>query len=412
MPSPQRSTALDPALFVQVPRPATAADASDGEARPAAALARLRAEVEQHPIWSCRLLRACELGHLSRDDYRYLFSQYAHYSRNFTRYLAALMARCDSDYFRAVLSENLWEEGGMQRPEQRHSQIFREFLSDALGISLADARCDPPALLFVERYLNYCLTAPVASAAAFLALGTEGIVPRLYAILTTGLRQIGLDDRDLHFFLIHMACDDAHAATLNDLTASYATQPGWEQLVREGARAALDLRLQFFDALFEAIQQERLRATLAHIQDRESLAATPAIAEEVVFSPRDAGIALYNNRDERLNIEFAVTRVPFSGDTLDPRVVRIPPGRCNERHKHAHESFFYVVSGRGRVRVGDSLFEVRAGDMAFVPRWALHQTENTGTEEMLIVAVTDYNLAAKAYVGEYYDSAHRMKRDR
>jgi oxalate decarboxylase/phosphoglucose isomerase-like protein (cupin superfamily) len=50
--------------------------------------------------------------------------------------------------------------------------------------------------------------------------------------------------------------------------------------------------------------------------------------------------------------------------------------------------------------------------MAFVPRWALHQTENTGTEEMLIVAVTDYNLAAKAYVGEYYDSAHRMKRDR
>ncbi len=192
MPSPQRSTELDPAPFVEVPRPPTAADASDGEARPAATLARLRAEVEQHPIWNCRLLRACELGHLSHDDYRYLFSQYAHYSRNFTRYLAALMARCESDYFRAVLSENLWEEGGMQRPEQRHSQIFREFLSDAFGINVADARYDPPALLFVQRYLDYCLTAPVASAAAFLALGTEGIVPRLYTILTTGLRQVGL----------------------------------------------------------------------------------------------------------------------------------------------------------------------------------------------------------------------------
>jgi len=99
-------------------------------------------------------------------------------------------------------------------------------------------------------------------------------------------------------------------------------------------------------------------------------------------------------------------------ETLDPRVVRIPPGRCNERHKHAHESFFYVISGRGRVRVGDSLFEIGAGDMAFVPRWALHQTENTGAEEMVIIAVTDYNLAAKACVGEYYDSAHRLKRDR
>ena len=49
--------------------------------------------------------------------------------------------------------------------------------------------------------------------------------------------------------------------------------------------------------------------------------------------------------------------------------------------------------------------------MAFVPRWALHQTENTGVEEMIIVAVTDYNLASKAYIGEYYDRSHRMKSD-
>jgi len=132
----------------------------------------------------------------------------------------------------------------------------------------------------------------------------------------------------------------------------------------------------------------------------------------VVFSTtRDAGVALYNNRVERLNIEFAVTRVPFPGEALDPRIVRIPPGRCNERHKHAHESFFYIVSGHGRVRVGDAFFEVHAGDMAFVPRWALHQTENTGADEMIIVAVTDYNLASAAYIGEYYDSAHRMKAD-
>jgi mannose-6-phosphate isomerase-like protein (cupin superfamily)/pyrroloquinoline quinone (PQQ) biosynthesis protein C len=411
MSSPLHSTVLDPLPLSDVKRTLPPPEVRDGEARPATMLARLRAEVDQHPLWSCRLLRACELGHLSRDDFRYLFSQYAHYSRNFTRYLAALMARCESDYFRAALSENLWEEGGMRQPEERHSQIFREFLGDGLGINVADIRCDPPALLFVERYLGYCLTAPVASAAAFLALGTEGIVTRMYTVLTTGLRHIGLDDRDLRFFLIHMACDDAHAATLADLTASYAGTPGWEQMVREGARAALDLRLQFFDALFDAIQQERLRATLAHIQNRESLAPIPPVSEEVVFSPRDPGVALYDNRVERLNIEFAVTRVPFAGETLDPRVVRIPPGRCNERHKHAHESFFYVISGRGRVRVGDGFFEIGAGDMAFVPRWALHQTENTGADEMVIIAVTDYNLAAKAYVGEYYDSAHRQKRD-
>jgi len=372
----------------------------------------LREEVDQHPLWSCQLLRACELGHLSREDFRYLFSQYWHYSHNFTRYLAALMARCENDFFRAALSENLWEEGGMQQPNDRHSQIFRAFLTDALGIAIRDLRCDSAALHFVGRYLDYCLTAPLPSAAAFLAFGTEGIVPRLYATLTTGLRQIGLHDDDLRFFLIHMACDDKHAATLADLTASYSAEPGWQRMVQEGARAALDLRLKFFDGLYEGIRQQRMRATLAHIQDRVSLADPAPTAVQVVFSTtRDGGVALYNNRVERLNIEFAVTRVPFAGETLDPRIVRIPPGRCNERHKHAHESFFYIVSGHGRVRVGDAFFEVGAGDMAFVPRWALHQTENTGADEMIIVAVTDYNLASKAYIGEYYDRAHRMKPD-
>jgi len=40
------------------------------------ALDAVRAEVHAHPIWSCRLLRACELGHLTLDDYRYVFGQY------------------------------------------------------------------------------------------------------------------------------------------------------------------------------------------------------------------------------------------------------------------------------------------------------------------------------------------------
>jgi quercetin dioxygenase-like cupin family protein/pyrroloquinoline quinone (PQQ) biosynthesis protein C len=375
-------------------------------------LISIRDEVDQHPIWSCRLLRACELGHLSLEDFRYVFSQYFHYSQSFTRYLAALMARCENDYFRAVLSANLWEEGGMQQPKDRHSQIFRSFLTDGLGLSLRDIRYDADARHFAGRYLDYCLSAPMASASAFLAFGTEGIVSRLYTAFTAGLRQIGLDDEDMRFFLIHIACDDEHAATLADLTASYSDQPGWERMALDGTRAALDLRLQFFDAVYDAIRQERLRPTLAHIQDRVSLASAQPAVDQVVFSTTgDQGVALYENRIDRLNIEFAVTRVPFAGETLDPRVVRIPAGRCNERHKHAHESFFYVVSGHGRVRVGDSLFEVRAGDMAFVPRWALHQTENIGTDEMVIVAVTDYNLASKAYIGEYYDSAHRMKAD-
>jgi hypothetical protein len=47
-------------------------------------------------------------GTFSRDDLRYIFSQYHLYTSSFTRFLAAVMVNCESDLFRARLSENLW----------------------------------------------------------------------------------------------------------------------------------------------------------------------------------------------------------------------------------------------------------------------------------------------------------------
>ena len=82
---------------------------------------------------------------------------------------------------------------------------------------------------------------------------------------------------------------------------------------------------------------------------------------------RDAlapGNALYANVNERLGIEFTVDRLAFPElQTMDPRVVRIPPGRCNERHRHAHESLFVILEGQGEVLVGAAWSPVRKGDV-------------------------------------------------
>jgi len=127
------------------------------------------------------------------------------------------------------------------------------------------------------------------------------------------------------------------------------------------------------------------------------------------FSPRDwvmptesGGESLYSNRNDRLNIDFSVQRAAFpEAQTVDPRIIEIAPGSCNERHKHAHESIFFVLEGRGEVMVGENWNSVKKGDLAFVPRWIMHQTRNTSEKNpMRILAVTDFGFTS-AILGNY-----------
>ena len=39
-------------------------------------MSELKHRMDNHPIWDNRLLKACELGHLSKEDYKILFEQY------------------------------------------------------------------------------------------------------------------------------------------------------------------------------------------------------------------------------------------------------------------------------------------------------------------------------------------------
>ncbi|MGA0870940.1 MAG: cupin domain-containing protein, partial [Planctomycetota bacterium] len=59
--------------------------------------------------------------------------------------------------------------------------------------------------------------------------------------------------------------------------------------------------------------------------------------------------------------------------------------------------------------VGEQWIDVTAGDCVFVPRWAVHQSRNDGDEEMAILAVTDFYLTGKAFLGDY-DATARAKR--
>lgn len=378
------------------------------EMTPEAAITQLHAAQREHPFWSNRLFTACAAGTLTRDDFKFIFAQYYLYSKNFTRYLAALMANCDNDYHRSRLSENLWEEGGGIAPEKRHAEIFRRFLSDGLEIDVSNIDYLDSTRFFVREYLDFCMHSHPGAGSAFLSLGTEGIVARMYGILLDGLLKAGIPEEHTTFFRLHMECDDEHAETLEKIMLSYASTPDWYNTCYRSMNYALGIRQRFFDKLYGFLEFRRIQPIIDNIQNRVSLAPDLPTLTELHYRMGAAATPLYNNVNERLNIDFSVERVPFKADVFDTRILRIAPNKNNERHKHPHESIFYVINGTGSVHVNEAEVGIKPGDVVFVPRWAMHQSFNTGTEELLILALTDFGLTERSFLGEHLKST-RMK---
>jgi len=61
-------------------------------------LEELRKFEANHEFWNNSLFDACTRGLLTREDFKYIFEQYYLYSKNFTVYLAGVMANCQDDF--------------------------------------------------------------------------------------------------------------------------------------------------------------------------------------------------------------------------------------------------------------------------------------------------------------------------
>lgn len=76
---------------------------------------------------------------------------------------------------------------------------------------------------------------------------------------------------------------------------------------------------------------------------------------------------------------------------LNANLSRLPPGRVGVPfHTHSLEDeLFYVVSGRGMLRYGDAVYELRPGDCVACPAGSgvAHQLANPYDEDLLYLAV-------------------------
>lgn len=159
---------------------------------------------------------------------------------------------------------------------------------------------------------------------------------------------------------------------------------------------------------FGDLQLERIGEMLERISAQRSLTNVNDAKELVSRLDDDALRGLYHNKVDALNIDFSVSVLPFDLEVLDPRIVTVQPGKANEMHKHAHETVFIFLKGKGKVIVDDYANEVGPGDFAFIPRWCNHQSVNIGNEELVFLAVADFGLTGKSFVGNYMKTA-RLK---
>jgi len=297
------------------------------------------------------------------------------------------MANCENDFLRSLLSENLWEEGGGCEPEKRHAQLFRNFLG-VLGIQDPDnINYESYSQVFAQQYFLASSNHDPLYSSAFLSLGTEGIVARMYTIFVEGLKKVGLSDSELKFFYLHMECDDEHAETLEKIVLSYGHRNDWENVCKKALNDALDLRANFFEMIWERLLQSKSSVISNRITQKKSL-FKDAIS---VISRQSQGEHLYANEDLTQNISFSVERLFNQCDVLDPRTNQIPPGKTTEKHRHAHETYMYILNGNGYIEIDGEQISFEAGDSLFVPRWSFHQTANTGEEVLRVLAITDFH---------------------
>jgi mannose-6-phosphate isomerase-like protein (cupin superfamily) len=66
----------------------------------------------------------------------------------------------------------------------------------------------------------------------------------------------------------------------------------------------------------------------------------------------------------------------------------LPAGAAVGRHHHLEtEEVYYILSGSGRMTVGEEMREVSAGDAIYIPRGQPHTLENTGAEPLKLLLV-------------------------
>jgi quercetin dioxygenase-like cupin family protein len=89
------------------------------------------------------------------------------------------------------------------------------------------------------------------------------------------------------------------------------------------------------------------------------------------------------------------------------------PGLDGPPHKHEQkEQLFFVVSGEGRVKIGDEVWPAHPGDLFYVPANVVHQTINQGNDPLEYLLFNAFLNADKEGHASFAEHVDKMKATR
>ncbi len=191
--------------------------------------------------------------------------QYGLYSRQFVRYLSAVIKQLQQQKHRETLIENLTEEQGdthgIELPEAvlmtvtgvPHTQLFQRFQT-AVGIDnqyRTTMPQSPTAQLWSEQFLQLCEMDECVGIGA-IGIGTELIVSSIYHQILEGLKNHSdLTMTERVFFDLHSQCDDEHAVEMLLIAQDLAQDDMACEKIEYGVNMAIKMRTLFWDKMLE-----------------------------------------------------------------------------------------------------------------------------------------------------------------
>jgi len=114
---------------------------------------------------------------------------------------------------------------------------------------------------------------------------------------------------------------------------------------------------------------------------------------DVELGPRPAALAPSGPAAERFDARMGFIGPRIGAQKLGYNITAVPPGkRAFPFHNHrVNEEMFFVLQGTGEVRIGESTYPIRTGDVVACPpggKETAHQIINTGAEELRYLAVS------------------------
>jgi pyrroloquinoline-quinone synthase len=192
----------------------------------------------------------CRNGAVSLATLRRFLAQHHYYSRNFTRYLCAMMSSLPNSADIRELANNLVEEMGLDKPGAvTHADLYQQALESCWVIPGSDPIL-PATTELIETMFSYCRSRDPIDGLSALCLGAEAIVPTLYGSLLAGLRNAGITGPGLYFFELHVSEDEGHAMTLRNIIQRLIVErPQRRMKVLAIAAEMVALRMAVLDAI-------------------------------------------------------------------------------------------------------------------------------------------------------------------